>query len=80
MLRDLDRAVRQIAHLYDFYLDEDENIRKVRRVIQAKKKKAKGPRNTVIKYGIKVPQNAKHAIELDEKDGNTMWQDAMAPE
>eukprot|EP00957_Ditylum_brightwellii_P050606 3837010-Ditylum_brightwellii.AAC.1 len=34
----------------------------------------------MIKYGIKVPQNAKHAIELDEKNGNTMWQDDMALE
>eukprot|EP00957_Ditylum_brightwellii_P182864 13929249-Ditylum_brightwellii.AAC.1 len=34
----------------------------------------------VSKYGIEVPQNAKHAIKLDEKNGNTMWQDAMALE
>eukprot|EP00957_Ditylum_brightwellii_P168623 12834599-Ditylum_brightwellii.AAC.1 len=39
-----------------------------------------GPRKTVIKYGIKVPWNAKHAIKLDEKNGNMMWQDAMALE
>eukprot|EP00957_Ditylum_brightwellii_P015175 1143336-Ditylum_brightwellii.AAC.1 len=51
VLQDLVRAIRCIAHLYDFYLDDDENIRKVRRVIQAKKKKANGPRKMVINWG-----------------------------
>eukprot|EP00957_Ditylum_brightwellii_P117214 8938998-Ditylum_brightwellii.AAC.1 len=74
------RAIRCIECLYDFYLDEDENIRKVRRVIQTKKKKANRPRKTVIKYGIKVLWNAKHTIKLDAKNVNTMWQDAMALE
>eukprot|EP00957_Ditylum_brightwellii_P168491 12825425-Ditylum_brightwellii.AAC.1 len=69
MLQDLHRA-----------LDEDENIRKVRRVIQAKKKKANGPRKRVIKYGIEVLWNARHTIELDKKNGNIMWQDTMALE
>eukprot|EP00957_Ditylum_brightwellii_P123968 9450159-Ditylum_brightwellii.AAC.1 len=55
MLWDLNRAIRQIAHLYDFYIDEDENIGE-------------------------VLWNAKHAIKLDEKNGNTMWQDAMTLE
>eukprot|EP00957_Ditylum_brightwellii_P181572 13830723-Ditylum_brightwellii.AAC.1 len=79
-MRDLDRAIRRLACLYDFYLDEDKSIRKVRRVIRAKKKKAKGPRTTVYKYGVEVPRNVKHALELDKQNGNTMWQDAMALE
>ncbi len=32
------------------------------------------------KYGIKVPSSAKHAIEIDRKNKNTLWQDALAKE
>eukprot|EP00957_Ditylum_brightwellii_P045270 3432134-Ditylum_brightwellii.AAC.1 len=80
MLQDLERTIRHIALLYGFYLDEDEKIRKVKRVIQAKKKKAKGPTKMSIKYDIEVQWNAKHAIKLDKKNSNIMWQDAMALE
>eukprot|EP00957_Ditylum_brightwellii_P171243 13035989-Ditylum_brightwellii.AAC.1 len=32
----------------------------------------------VSKYGVKVLQSVKHAIELGKANGNTMWQDAKA--
>ena len=32
------------------------------------------------KYGIEIPCNYQDAICLDEKDGNTLWQDATALE
>ena len=32
------------------------------------------------KYGIKIPTSVDHAMEIDRKNGNTMWKDAMALE
>ncbi len=32
------------------------------------------------KYGIKIPTSVKHAIDIDPKNGNTVWQDALAKE
>ena len=36
--------------------------------------KLRGPK---YKFGIEIPRNAKHAIELNKQNGNTFWQDAM---
>eukprot|EP00957_Ditylum_brightwellii_P032867 2491902-Ditylum_brightwellii.AAC.2 len=54
--------------------------RAVKRVVRAKKKDSRGPRTMVWKYGVEVPCNMKHVIELDNANGNTLWQDAMALE
>jgi len=32
------------------------------------------------KYGIELPTSVKHAIEIDCKNGNTLWQDALSKE
>jgi len=32
------------------------------------------------KFGVEMPRNAEHAKELDEANGNTLWQDAIAKE
>jgi hypothetical protein len=32
------------------------------------------------KFGIEVPRNVRHALQLDEANGNTLWRDAMATE
>ena len=32
------------------------------------------------KYDIETPTSVKHAIEIDQKNGNTLWQDALAKE
>ena len=37
-------------------------------------------RKTTHKYGIEIPTSIEHAIELDRKNGNTFWQDALAKE
>ena len=37
-------------------------------------------RKTTHKYGIKIPNDVSHAMELDCKNGNTMWKDALAKE
>ena len=40
-------------------------------------KQTKGP---IFQFGIQVPRNVKEAYELDKKNGNTKWQDAMKEE
>jgi hypothetical protein len=42
-----------------------------------KGKRTKGP---IYKFGIQVPRNVKEAYELDKKNGNTKWQDAINEE
>ena len=37
-------------------------------------------RKTTHKYGIEIPTSVKHAFELDEKNGNSMWRDALSKE
>jgi hypothetical protein len=32
------------------------------------------------KYGIELPSFVKNSIEIDRKNGNTFWQDALAKE
>jgi hypothetical protein len=32
------------------------------------------------KYGIEIPKSVKHAQELDQKNGNTLWRDAIMQE
>jgi len=77
-LRNIRRATRRIVRLYDFFLDDNDNIRKVRRAVRAKKKKAGlAPRGKVFKFGIQVPRNIKEAYDLDAANSNTYWQDAI---
>ena len=80
-LRNIRRACRRIARLYDFFLDDDDNIYKLRRAVRAKKKKAGlGPRGKIFKFGLQVPQNIKEAFEIDKANNNTFWQDAIKAE
>jgi hypothetical protein len=37
-------------------------------------------RKTSHKYGIELPTSVKHAIEIDQKNDNTLWQDALLKE
>ena len=37
-------------------------------------------RKTTHKYGIEIPKDVNHAMELDCKNGNMMWKDALAKE
>ena len=36
--------------------------------------------NNTFKYGVEVPRNVAHALELDRKNGNTYWRDAISKE
>ena len=37
-------------------------------------------RRTNHKYGIEIPTSIDHVMEIDRKNGNTMWRDALALE
>ena len=53
-------------------LDEDANIRRIRRAIRAKKKsKSKFKPQKKLKYGAEVPNNIEATIKLDETNDNT---------
>jgi hypothetical protein len=80
VVRDTDRAIRRIIRLYDFYLDENESIRKMRRVQKGSRKKRKVQQKPRFKYGIEVPRNVGHALELDMRNGNTYWADSIKKE
>ena len=76
-LRDINRAIRRIRRLYDFSLDDNDNIKALRNNVRKKKKKKKGkPKGPQYKYGIRVPRNVDEAIEIDRDNGNAFWQDA----
>ena len=52
-------------------------LRKANRFIRAAKTRKK---NNRYKFGIEVPRNLKHALELDAANGNTFWADAVKEE
>ena len=81
-LRNIQRAARRLVRLYDFVLDDDDNIRLVRRTVRAKKKNRaqKYPRPQRLKYGVKAPNTVREALALDESNGNKLWQEAIKRE
>ena len=52
-------------------------LKKRNAIISAMKVKL---RKTTHKYGIEMPTSVDHAMEIDRKNGNTMWKDALALE
>eukprot|EP00957_Ditylum_brightwellii_P131736 10046967-Ditylum_brightwellii.AAC.1 len=54
-MRDLEWAMHQTVRLYTFYLNNNEQVKKVRRVIWAKKKKQKSPDQQYLYMGLKSP-------------------------
>jgi hypothetical protein len=53
-------------------------LRKKHSIICAVKSRA--AKRKTHKYGVQVPQNVKEAFELDEANGNTLWEEALALE
>ena len=37
-------------------------------------------RKTTHKYGVELPRDVQHAMEIDRKNGNSFWRDALALE
>ena len=79
VLRDMDRVVRRITNLYDFHLDDHDEIKFIRRAQKTNKRKRR-PKGPVYKYGIEVPRNVEDAIRIDKENNNTFWQDAYEKE
>ncbi len=76
-LRDISRAVRRIALLYDHHLDANDDVFRSRRAgVNGKKRKKQRPKE-LLKYGVEVPRTVSQAYELDKKNGNTFWHDAI---
>jgi hypothetical protein len=72
-LRDISRAVRRIAKIYDVFLDEHDEVYTVR-ILQNKTKKKKRKKFTPgpqFKYGVQVPQSMEQAIKLHAANGDT---------
>ncbi|MEM7375623.1 MAG: reverse transcriptase domain-containing protein, partial [Bacteroidota bacterium] len=56
----------------DQFLSKDEEVRTVLKVAaETNKQKIK------IKFGVEVPRNPKHALELDKQNGNTLWDESI---
>ena len=66
--------------MYDLYLDDHDEVRMIHRVQKGSKKKKKFLTAPIYKYGIKVPRNPDHTKQIDEANGDTMWQDAFQKE
>ena len=78
-IRDIRRTIRQILKLYDFRLDENDRLFRVRRKIRgSKNKKRVGFTQKKFKYGLEEPRNIKRALEIDAEREDTKWCDYMA--
>ena len=78
-LRDYDRAIRRITRLYDFYLDENNDVYSVRRAVINKGRRKRKPfrEKPRYKYGVKIPRNVKEALNFDKENRNNKWAEAM---
>jgi hypothetical protein len=70
-----------MSRLYDYFLDNNDEVYKVRRIVNQKKKKRKWkPKSSTFKYGVQVPTSVAMARKLDIDNGNTAWEDALKAE
>ena len=53
-------------------------IKKRAHIISLVKKRSARYPNKTHKFGVELPKSAKHAFDIDKKDGNTYWSDAIA--
>ena len=61
----------------DSYLATDEEHSNVLRSFKTKVQDGQGK---VYKFGVEVPRNPKHALELDKENGTTGWKDSIKKE
>ena len=68
-----------ITHLEDWKWVQEysKDPDRLANMTNAFKTAVKGPR---FKFGTEVPRNAKHALELDQLNGNDLWKEAMDKE
>ena len=55
-------------------------LKKRERIIKAVKGREAKYLKRCIKFGIEVPRSVREALELDRKNGNTLWADAIRKE
>ena len=53
-------------------------LKKRERIISLFKKRNRRYLKRNEKFGIALPKNVKEALQLDKKNGNTLWYDAIA--
>ena len=72
-------AIRRITRLYDFYLDENNDVYSVRRAVINKVNIKRKPfrEKPRYKYGVEIPRNVKEALRFDKENGNKKWAEAM---
>jgi hypothetical protein len=75
----LDTPVWKLFHhiASDIAIEQNKIRRMVNQYHVSKGNRTHGP---IFKFGVQVPRNIKEAYELDAKNGNTKWQDAMKEE
>ena len=78
VVRNTDHALQRIVRLYNFYLDNNNNIKYVCWVQKNNKKKFSF--GLVYKYGIHVPWRASEVEELDKENGDTARKHTMDAE
>jgi hypothetical protein len=76
-VRDVRRTIKRIRRLYDFFIDDNDQVYRKKKVRGAKKKKRLDRKKPVVKYGVEVPRSVKHARELDAINNDTKWQEAI---
>ena len=59
------------------FIDDSHAYTKMLNVL--KTSKAMRPKYN-LKFGVEIPKSVKHALELDRKNGNNLWKEAMEKE
>jgi hypothetical protein len=81
VIRDLRRSARRISRLYDYFLDNNDEVYIIRQITNQKKKKRKSrQKSSTFKYRVQVPTSVAMARKLDIDNGNTTWEDALKSE
>jgi hypothetical protein len=78
-LWDISRTARRMAKLYEFLVDENQEVYAIRWATKnaSKKKTNKYDPKPQFKYGVQVPRTIKQAMEFDLMNDNTLWQDSF---
>jgi hypothetical protein len=68
-----------MVRLYNFHLDNNNEVYAVRRAVQHgnKKKKEKYDPKPQFKYGVQVPRNMSQARKFNEANNNTLWSNSI---
>ena len=78
-IRDIRQTIRRILKLYDFRLDKNNRLFRVRRKIRgSKKKKRVDFTRKKFKYGLEELWNIRRALDVDAEREDTKWCDSMA--